>query len=172
MNRTILITFLPFFFVACGGSSGGGDPLTSNVSESFEYACTIEVNEFAGCWLTTQCASSGSSFSSKIIFEAEAGTIVRKSALFQNSSCTGQPDIETMINAELTYSYDSTVISSEGLDTDMYQISTGYTLVSIEQNLMCFSEDFYTVSSTHSLNFDSKENVSLTVDFVNCLERI
>ncbi|NRB42497.1 MAG: hypothetical protein HRU20_29175 [Pseudomonadales bacterium] len=169
MKYGIFISALTFSLASCGGS----DDNSSNVDRSFNYDCSIESNGFQGCWISSTCAIAESgSISTKLIFEALSENIVRKSVIYTNDNCSGEPEINLMEDADLAYSIDSTVTSSEGLETDLYSIGGGFTLVSIENSSMCFSDGFYSVSNSHDLFFVSKQEASITVNFENCLERI
>lgn len=178
--KAIILFLMTSIFIGCNGkgydNSGSQFGESSNNSDSeLTYNCSIEGNGIEGCWESEPCAATSSDgIYTKILFEISSGTAIRIAAFYSDTTCTGEPnDYIELEDGSIQYSYDSTVISSEGIETDLYQFG-GYTLVSIEGNRMCFSEGFYTADTDagHSFNFVSEEEVSMDVNFSNCFVRI
>ena len=123
-----------------------------------------------GNWRSIPCiARDGTSSRITLIFAD--GVITRQANSYSSNDCSGTASNFTLIGAELSYEFDSIVLSSEGLETDLYRISSGYTLISIEDDTMCFSEGFYTTGDTHSFNFVARGEASSSVDFTSCMLR-
>lgn len=166
MIKKLTTISLTLILASCGGSNDGDSKLIT-------YNCPFEGEGIEGCWASTQCATSESGeVSTRMVFEVGEGNLQRTVAIYHNEGCNGQPDdFVDHVNESLSYEYDSTVTSSEGIETDLYQF-IGYTLISIEDETMCFSEGVYEVSDAHHFTFFFKEEVSMDVNFENCVERI
>ena len=146
------------------------DPPESPPTDPEPEETPIIGNIIEGSWRSIPCIAKDG-LSSRITLIFSDGVITRQANSYASNNCSGTPSNFTLTGAELSYQFDSITLSSEGLETDLYRISSGYTLISIEYDTMCFSEGFYAAEETHSFNFVDKDEASETINFTNCLQR-
>lgn len=146
------------------------DPPESPPTDPEPEETPIIGNIIEGSWRSIPCIAKDG-LSSRITLIFSDGVITRQANSYASNNCSGTASNFTLTGAELSYQFDSITLSSEGLETDLYRISSGYTLISIEDDTMCFSEGFYTAEETHSFNFVDKDEASETINFTNCLQR-
>lgn len=168
-----LSALLAFQLAGCNSENSISEPteLSYTPSELIEYSCDIEANGIEGCWVSRHCVE-GEEFSSRSLLKFDSGSVSVGVSGSYAETCNTIPDITPSV-ISTQYYFDSTLTSSEGEETDLYQLGESYTLISIKDNVMCFSEGFY-IADEYGHDFETidRDDVSNVINYDNCLERL
>lgn len=172
--KFILLVLLSFQIVGCNSSTNLVSEdvgLVYTASDLIEYNCNIKADGINSCWVSKYCVGD-EKFSGRAVIEVSEGEWTFIGTVSDGSSCNKVPKAISKVSSTY-YFFDSVVTSSEGVETELYQIGDGFSLIHVEDTVMCFSEGYYTtVNNSNGFATIKKQNTSNKIDFNNCFERI
>jgi len=194
-RHIFLVMFLAACVAACGGSGGGtggagansgGDANSGNPQISLTCDASA-TNPYAGCFVSNNCVSAAgaTNYSNITLQFMNDGSLLQSVRIYTTANCTGSVVSSYTLPATQTYTVLQPQLSATGQAgqflqvatgiTGVSQLASGYTLASLNNNQLCFSQNDYswTPSGGGFQPLATAETaVNLTLNLTDCLRRM